>query len=90
MEHKSRGQVAHLYIHPLISPIAVGTARGLRDVGAMARQELSQTNVFHQTALCAALHKGIAGGMNAERGAKLEAPRKPISARRPPFLCQKH
>lgn len=28
----------------------------------MARQELSQTNVFHQTAVWAALHKGIGGG----------------------------
>lgn len=28
----------------------------------MGRQELSQTNVFHQTAVWAALHKGIEGG----------------------------
>ncbi|MEQ2254459.1 hypothetical protein ILYODFUR_004034 [Ilyodon furcidens] len=28
----------------------------------MVRQELSQTNVFHQTAVWAALHKGIEGG----------------------------
>lgn len=28
----------------------------------MAQQELSQTNVFHQTAVWAALHKGIEAG----------------------------
>lgn len=32
----------------------------------MARQELSQTNVFHQTAVWAALHKGIEGGRRSE------------------------
>ncbi len=32
----------------------------------MARQELSQTNVFHQTAVWAAMHKGIEGGEEEE------------------------
>lgn len=43
----------------------------------MARQELSQTNVFHQTAVWAALHKGIEGGRRRSEGmcagGKLEA-----------------
>lgn len=51
------------------------TPTGLRDLAVMARQELSQTNVFHQTAVWASLHKGIEGGRRSEgmcAGGKLE------------------
>lgn len=70
MENSSSGQVPHLYIYPLINPIAVGphyTDRPLRFSCTMARQELSQTNVFHQTAVWAALHKGIEARRTARR-----------------------
>lgn len=63
----------------------------------MARQELSQTNVFHQTAVWAALHKGIEEGRRRRSegmcaGGKLEAePRGNQSELlHPPFLCQSH
>jgi len=73
MENSSSGQVPHLYIYPLINPIAVGphyTDRPSRFRPAMARQELSQTNVFHQTAVWAPLHKGMEGvwGWRVEGG----------------------
>lgn len=53
----------------------------------MARQELSQTNVFHQTAVWAALHKGIeAGGRRRTNGmcagGKLEAEPRGIQSER--------
>lgn len=69
MENSSSGQVPHLYIYPLINPIAVGphyTDRPFQIQAVMARQELSQTNVFHQTAVWASLHKGIEGGWGRE------------------------
>lgn len=54
------------------------TPTGLRDLAVMAKQELSQTNVFHQTAVWASLHKGIEGGRRRRSegmcaGGKLEA-----------------
>ena len=59
----------------------------------MVRQELSQTNVFDQTAVWAALHKGIEEGRRSDgmcAGGKLEAePRGNQSELlHPPSLCQ--
>lgn len=97
MENSSSGQVPHLYIYPLINPIAVGphyTDRPLRLSRAMAKQELSQTNVFHQTAVWAALHKGIEAGRSEGMcaGGKLEAEPGGNQSEllRPPFLRQSH
>lgn len=66
----------------------------------MAQQELSQTNVFHQTAVWAALHKGIEAGKRRRRrrtngmcaGGKLEAEPRGIQSEllHPPSPCPSH
>ena len=59
----------------------------------MAKEELSQTNVFHQTAVWAALHKGMEGGSGGMWGWEVRSaePRGNQSELlHPPFLSQSH